>query len=263
VLKIDDIISAGDLSTGGGGDEGGAPPAAWAAWAVWAVRCNHSVGYLHSRDASFRPRTAIEHARSRSGFVFGAVEARSSRVSCSSSGQYKNSDEERGGKERGGGVAGARSRPPGQRGGWSTRLGRCEVRSGAVRGGVGLKGAVAGGFGRRRRRDRGEHGTQALEGARTRAARSVRRPRGWGFGGPPPPSIRLLGLYNGATGTLERSTAGVVDHDSRSRSAVTLAHHSRGSLRRRRRRHYATDKRREVGRNRGRRTVTCPAGRCR
>jgi len=42
VLKIDDIIAAGDLSTSGG-DEGGpggpvAPPAEWAAWvAVWAA----------------------------------------------------------------------------------------------------------------------------------------------------------------------------------------------------------------------------------
>jgi len=57
VLKIDDIISAGDLSTGGDGDEGGAPPAAWAAaWAVWAVRCNHSVGYgkFEAKASPFR-----------------------------------------------------------------------------------------------------------------------------------------------------------------------------------------------------------------
>jgi len=41
VLKIDDIISAGDLSTDKGDDEAGGPvvpPAAWAAWAVaWAA----------------------------------------------------------------------------------------------------------------------------------------------------------------------------------------------------------------------------------
>jgi len=57
VLKIDDIISAGDLSTGGDGDEGRRPPAAaWAAWAVWAVRCNHSVGYgkFEAKASPFR-----------------------------------------------------------------------------------------------------------------------------------------------------------------------------------------------------------------
>jgi len=67
---------------------------------------------LHSRDASFRPRTAIEHARSRSPVSFlallkpvavgsvvpAAVSTRTATITY---------------KERGGGVAGAGSRPPG------------------------------------------------------------------------------------------------------------------------------------------------------
>jgi len=259
VLKIDDIISAGDLSTGGDGDEGGAPPAAWAAWAVWAVRCNHSVGYLHSRrlvPTAHRNRT---RTLAFSGFVFGAVEARSSRVSLF---QQRSVQEQRRSLIKNEAVASpvrgcesaTRSNAEGGRRGWGG------VRCGAVL--CGGWGSSTGGSKGQPARTAQATATDRRERAeRVTEDRSERAPSSWlpAAGALETFTVDPLeATYKRATGTLEKSTAGC---RSRQPQRSSLAHHSRGSLRRHRRRHYATDTRREVGRNRS--GLTCPAGRCR